>query len=124
MAEDINSALDTIRAMLDSPDAGEKIGAMLGALTGGAETEQDSGKDGGKDDNAAPFDSGDIPIESIIKIAGAYKSISKKDDPRVNLLRAIKPYVRESRGESVDTAIKLLSVMKLAPLLGDLKDIL
>lgn len=120
MAEDINSALDTIRAMLDSPDAGEKIGAMLGALTGGAETEQDSGKD----DNAAPFDSGDIPIESIIKIAGAYKSISKKDDPRVNLLRAIKPYVRESRGESVDTAIKLLSVMKLAPLLGDLKDIL
>lgn len=125
MANDINSAVDTLRELLSSPDAGEKIESMLGAFMGGSDG-HDSGD--GSDDvkgssNAMPG-AGDIPIESIMKIAQAYSSISKADDPRVNLLKAIRPYVRKSRTESVDKAIKLMGIMRLAPLLSDLKEVL
>lgn len=130
MANDMDSTVDALKELLNSPGASEKIESMLGAFMGG----------GGDDDNGdsgAPADMlgslfgkggkggmGDLPVESMMKIAQAYQQISKKDDPRINLLKAIKPYVRESRSESVDTAIKLLGLLRLAPLLGDLKDVL
>lgn len=107
-------ALDSIKEMLSSPDASEKIGSMLESFMGGSQTES----------TGLSADTDDIPLDKIMKIAQAYRGLGKADDPRVNLLKAIKPYMRESRGGSVDRAIKLLSLARLAPLLGDMKDVL
>lgn len=131
MANDMDSAVDALKELLNSPGASEKIESMLGAFMGGG-GDDDDGDSGGAPDMLGSLlgkggkggGLGDLPVESMMKVAQAYQQISKKDDPRINLLKAIKPYVRESRSESVDTAIKLLGLLRLAPLLGDLKDVL
>lgn len=109
--------IDSIKEFLDSPGAGEKISSLLGAFGGGEKEEQ-------KEATEIKNDLDDIPVEKIMKLLGAYRSVSREDDARINLLRAIKPYVRKSRSESVETAIKLLSLARLAPLLGDIKEVL
>ena len=132
MANDMGNTVDMLKDLLNSPGAGEKIESLLGAFMGDGEESGSAPADmlgsilgkGGKTDGAMPDIPPGIPVDSMLKIAQAYQQISKKDDPRVNLLKAIKPYVRSSRSESVDTAIKLLGLMRLAPLLGDLKDVL
>lgn len=124
MPSDMNGAIDAIKELLERPDAAQTIESMLGAFVSGSspyEADNEPKKDK-QNDSIAPL--GDIPIESVMKIANAYKSISKTNDPRITLLKAIKPYIRRERSESVDTAIKLLSLLRLAPLLGDLKDVL
>ncbi len=119
MTDDMDFAIDSIKEFLDSPGASEKIQSLLGAFgAGGEEPPKSSQKD------HSPAIPGDIPIESIMKIAAAYKNMSREDDSRINLLRAIKPYVKKNRSESVETAIKLLSLMRLAPLLGDIREVL
>lgn len=121
MANDMSGTVDALKDFLNSPDAGEKIETLMGAFLGGEDSESASIKPKEHDSaSAAP----DIPMDSILKIVQAYSHISKQDDKRVNLLKAVKPYVRKSRADSVDTAIKLLGLMRLAPLLGDLKDVL
>lgn len=135
MANDMGSTIDALKDLLNSPGAEEKLSSMLGAFLGGdSEGEEKSAAPadllsslmggGEKKDGGAQDILSGIPMESMLKVAQAYQQISKKDDPRVNLLRAIKPYVRSSRSESVETAIKLLGLLRLAPLLGDLKDVL
>ncbi len=125
MASDMDSTIDALKELLDSPGAASTLESLLGSFTSqlsgssssdanNNDTEQSEGKD----------ILGDVDINKIMKIAGAYKSLNKTSDPRITLLKAIRPYVRKSRSESVDTAIKLLSLLRLAPLLGDLKDVL
>ncbi len=135
MANDMGSTLDALKDLLNSPGAEEKLSSMLGAFLGGDSEDGEKSSapadllsslmgGGEKKDGGAQDILSGIPMDSMLKVAQAYQQISKKDDPRVNLLRAIKPYVRASRSESVDTAIKLLGLLRLAPLLGDLKDVL
>lgn len=51
---------------------------------------------------------------------------SQKDDPRANLLKSLKPYLKKSRKEKVDQCIKIFNMEKvfktLNPTGGDKKD--
>ncbi|MBE7026818.1 MAG: hypothetical protein E7410_04570 [Ruminococcaceae bacterium] len=127
MSKDMDKAIDALKEMLDSPDGAKTIESLVSAfMSGDSKNTPQNPKDDDEDENDAPVLSAlsDIPVDSIMKIAGAYKSLNKTSDPRINLLKAIKPYVRSTRSESVDTAIKLLGLLRLAPLLGELKDVL
>ena len=115
MADEMGFAIESIKELLDSPDAKEKLGSILGMLGTG---------DGDSKKNEEQQSHADLPVESIMKIASAYKSVKSKDDSRINLLRAIKPYMKKDREESIETAIKLLSFAKIVPLLGDMKEVL
>ena len=59
-----------------------------------------------------------------MQVMQAYKSVNANPDNRVTLLRAVRPFLRASRRENVDTAIQLLSVLRILPLLGELKELL
>lgn len=138
MANDMSNAIDMLKDMLNSPDAGEKIGSILSALGGGSDENENPEaalpdlssiasmltSTGDKKKAEKSPDLTDLPIANIMKIATAYQKLSKEDDPRINLLSALRPYMRHGRQNSVDTAIKLLGLLKLAPLLGDLKEVL
>lgn len=41
---------------------------------------------------------------------------SSRNDPRSNLLMSLKPYMRETRRNSIDSAVKLLNLTKLSQL--------
>lgn len=56
-------------------------------------------------------------LMSIMSIINKLKSSG--NDPRTQLLTALKPHLSEPRREKVDTAIKILKVLDILPLMKD-----
>lgn len=68
-----------------------------------------------------------IDINTMLKMKSIIDAMnSQKDDPRANLLKSLKPYLKESRKEKVDQYIKIFSMEKVFeqfnPLGGDKKN--
>lgn len=64
------------------------------------------------DTSSNPF--GNIDIGTIMKLKGMMDKMNvKKDDPRANLLRSLKPYMRESRKDKIDQYIQLFGMTQL-----------
>ncbi|MDD4699728.1 MAG: hypothetical protein PHV07_05650 [Oscillospiraceae bacterium] len=95
--------------LLSDPDAVDKIRNMAGALLGGEES---------KPLVDMPSDiPADIDIGAIMKIVGALNSGG--NDNRSQLLLALKPHLSEPRRERVDSAIKILKLINILPLIKD-----
>ena len=62
------------------------------------------------------FDFNNIDVNTIIKMKSIIDKINSKDDPRSNLLRSLKPYLRDERREKVDQYANLMNVAKIAEL--------
>lgn len=56
-------------------------------------------------------------MQSIIAIISKLKNSG--NDPRSQLLNALKPHLSEPRREKVDTAIKILKIIELLPLMKE-----
>ncbi|MBO5743844.1 MAG: hypothetical protein J6R68_06145 [Clostridia bacterium] len=98
MADDMT---DKLKDILNNPD----IMNMLSSLSGG-----------GNERNDVSSDSGDIAssVKSVLSNLGS------ENDKRVNLLYALKPYMRGRRADSLDRAIKMIKLTKLSSILKDL----
>lgn len=75
------------------------------------------------EDNSNSFN---FDIDTMLKMKSIIEAMnSQKDDPRANLLKSLKPYLKESRKEKVDQYIKIFSMEKVFeqfnPLGGDKK---
>ncbi|GEM_PF-1802836 len=113
MADGLDSAIDTLKDILNSPDAAQTISSMLGSFGLGDATSEK------QENTELPF-----KPELVLKIMDAYNTIGKDGDNRVALLRAVRPFMRETRRENVDTAIKLLTLLRLMPLLDEFRSLL
>lgn len=59
-------------------------------------------------------------IGDITQIMGLVSRLqSQNDDPRAALLSALKPHLSEAKQEKVDTAIKILRLLDLLPLIKE-----
>ena len=54
-----------------------------------------------------------IDIETILKMKSIFEKMNSTDDPRANLLRSLKPYLKESRKSKVDQYIQLFNMSKV-----------
>ena len=85
---------------------------------------QNSNSDSKKNNDSSPFN---IDINTMLKMKSIIDAMNnQKDDPRANLLKSLKPYLKESRKEKVDQYIKIFSMEKVFeqfnPLGGDKKN--
>lgn len=85
---------------------------------------QNSNSDSKKNNDSSSFN---IDINTMLKMKSIIDAMnSQKDDPRTNLLKSLKPYLKESRKEKVDQYIKIFSMEKVFeqfnPLGGDKKN--
>ena len=55
-------------------------------------------------------------LQYITKIKGIIDEMGHANDRRSNLLMSLKPYMRSSRAQSIDNAVKILNLSKLAGL--------
>lgn len=63
------------------------------------------------DNNTSTFN---FDINTMLKMKSIIEAMnSQKDDPRANLLKSLKPYLKESRKEKVDQYIKIFSMEKV-----------
>ena len=85
---------------------------------------QNSNSDSKKNNDSSSFN---IDINTMLKMKSIIDAMNnQKDDPRANLLKSLKPYLKESRKEKVDQYNKIFSMEKVFeqfnPLGGDKKN--
>ncbi len=97
MAEDIS---DKIKAMLNNPE-------MMNMLSGLINSE--------KSEQSAPVQED----SSMTQIANLMREASSGNDKRINLLNALRPYMRGSRASDIDKAVKMLKITKLSSIFKD-----
>ena len=109
MADDISEKLKSI---LNNPDAMNMFSSLLG----------------GKVKDAAPLSPSTSPNETdtssgndlLYNIQAAVSRVNSGNDKRINLLNALKPYMRESRVSNIDRAVKMLKLTQITSILKDL----
>ncbi len=118
-----NSALDTLKSLLGD-NADDKIKSVLNTLSQPESPLKDDRTDEIIDvqnpDSNLPTTSSNLDIstiDSIVQIKDIIDSYTtSSNDSRATLLMSLKPFMRTSRKNSIDTAIKLLNLSKLSGL--------
>ncbi len=110
--DDISERLAEI---LNDPESLNRVRAMAEGILGG---EQQPPKNSAPDLNLGL--EGGIDAAQMTKIMSILSRLNKTgDDNRSRLLLALKPHLSSPRQEKVDTAIKLMKLIDLLPLLKD-----
>ena len=112
--------MNQISNMLNSNEIPDDIKNMMSNLS-------KSQKDSSTSNTASPNEisnssqAPDLDIETIMKIKKIMDSMKEtKNDPRANLLRSLKPYLKDSRKEKVEQYIQFLGIEKAFETFGSL----
>ena len=97
-----DNLIEKLKEMLDDPETMRSIGSLM------------SGTSDSLSDNQAS------QMEMMSKIKTVMDRMNQKDDPRINLLTALKPYMRTSRAAHMDRAIRMIQMTKMTSILRDI----
>ena len=110
-----NSAMDTLKNLLGD-NAEEKIQNVLSSLSSEAPKENLPAVSE-PPVNTAPSVSDNGGLEYVMRIKGIIDELGhQNNDSRSNLLLSLKPFMRGSRQQSIDSAVRLLNLTKLTSL--------
>jgi hypothetical protein len=102
---------EKLSALLSDPDGMEKIKAMAQSLIGSqSEPELSASK-------PEPISDPGFDIAAVTRMMSLLKNHG--DDSRVRLLLALKPHLSEEKQNRVDSAVKMMKLLELAPLLKE-----
>ena len=66
------------------------------------------------------FDINSIDMNTIMKMSSAIQKMNNnKNDPRANLLKSLKPYLRDGKKEKLDNYMNLLNITKIAEIMKE-----
>ena len=103
---------DKLSAILNDPESMERVKQMAQSLLGG-EADSAALPDIPAEPAAQPGD--DINIKQIVSLFSKMKNTA--DDSRVQLIYALRPHLSEERRARADTAIRLLKLLDMLPLI-------
>ena len=104
--DDISQKLS---AILNDPEGMEKIKAMAENLLGNSGTSKQE----------EPLDDLGIDMVTLTKMVNMMKN-RKDESDRVKLLLALRPHLSEEKQQKVDTAVKILKLLDIAPLFKEM----
>lgn len=128
MSDDISEMMKKMSEMLKNNEIPDNVKSIISNLSSKSSETNDSNKNSNSSsENANNSDFPDIDLNTMLKMKSIIDSMNKQqNDPRANLLRSLKPYLKPSRKEKVDQYIKLFSMGKvfetLNPLGGENKN--
>ncbi len=105
---------EKLAGLLNDPETMNKVRKMAENILGGEENPQNESLS--TNANLGNILGAD-EMQSILGIIGKLKNSGS--DSRTQLLTALKPHLSEPRREKVDTAIKILKMIEVLPLLKD-----
>lgn len=112
---DFGSAIEKIQEMMGTDDGQSKLNNIINAFVGSDEdnAEQNSQEQG------SPFPDMD-QMDMMIKLGNVMSAMKTTGNSKnAALLYALKPYLRESRREKTDSAVKIMGMVKAFALLKD-----
>lgn len=115
--------------LLESPDGMDSIRSMAQSLLGdkdlsdlglpdlnlGGNSEQESSHE---TESGGPGGS-PIDMQTMMKLGQAFSKMGNQSDDRTRLLLAIRPHLSDERQDRVDTAVKLLKLVSVMPMLTE-----
>lgn len=102
MADELSEKLKSI---LSNPEAMNMFNSLLGSSSS-------------NNNKSYTDDSEDDAFAANIK--NAVSMVNRGNDRRINLLNALRPYMRESRASNIDKAVKMLKISQLTSIFKDL----
>ncbi len=99
---------DMLNSVLSSPEDMEKIMGIAQKLTGGAKAAPAEQK---------PEPEPDMPEldpATLSRVMGLLKKLRERDDGKAALIASMKPYVRPERRETLDRAVKVAGIVRVA----------
>lgn len=114
-----NNMADKIKAMLEDPETLNTISAVMKSMQGqGIPEPQPSGDNFASDDDAENSSASRLPEQDMMANMGKIMSqLNSTEDPRINLLNSLKPYMGKNRSAKMEQAIKLIQISKMASVL-------
>ena len=139
MSEDMSDMIQKMSEMLKNNEIPDNVKSIMSNLASGSSSENSNNginnnsstdsfeKNNCKSDERSSqsasnsFDMSNIDINTMLKMKSVIDSMNQsQNDPRSNLLKSLKPYLKTSRREKVDQYIKLFSMGKAFELLNPL----
>lgn len=120
---DISDMMKNLSGMLDGKQIPDDVQNMLSSLINSKKEDSDSSNN----TDSKSSDSPSIDPTTIFKIQNIMSAMNNnQNNPRANLLRSLKPYLKPSRREKVDQYIQLFNMEKVIEMMningGDKKD--
>lgn len=121
MAQDFDRALGQLRDMLSTEEGQRQLEGIIGSVQGGM------GGMGGEQPHevsgtpAQRPNTGAFGMDVFMKIKNIMDTMQMDNDPRVNVLSSLRPYINANRGHHLDSAIKIMSLGKLPIILKNMK---
>lgn len=103
---------EKLAGILNNPDSMEKVRKMAESILGETEEKKEPPPD--QTDDFMSF-LGVEELGNIISIISRLKESG--NDPKAQLLYALKPHLSQPRQEKVDTAIKILKLIEILPVI-------
>lgn len=125
MDGDMNDIVQKLNSMLSDEDTSENLKNILNNFASSSSTDHSSSNDNSEEsDRSSSSTNPEFDINTILKIQSIMKAMNnKQDDARANLLRSLKPYMKDSKKNKIDQYIKFLSIARvfetMNPLGGD-----
>ncbi len=108
---------EMLAGILNNPESLEQVRQMAENLMGGNEEKPEKGSD---PDISSLLGDGGLDIAQMGTVMNILSQLkSRGNDSRAQLLLALKPHLSPPKREKVDTAVKLLKIIDILPLLKD-----
>lgn len=125
MNEDMSNLMEQINNMMKNnqiPDDIKNIINSMSQNSSNSGNEDSKNKDTSSSENTSSDSSmPEFDMATIMKLKRVMESMkSSSNDPRANLLKSLKPYLKESRKEKVDQYIQIFGMGKVFEMLNPL----
>lgn len=112
---DFGSAIEKIQEMMGTDDGQSKLNNIINAFVG---SDEDNAEQNNQE-HGSPFPDMD-QMDMMIKLGNVMSAMKTTGNSKnAALLYALKPYLRESRQEKTDSAVKIMGMVKAFALLKD-----
>ncbi len=105
--EDMSELFKKFSSMINENNIPDDMKNILSSLASNANNSDSTASDSDNNRNDSSID-----FETILKMKSIMEKLKSNNDPRANLLKSLKPYLKESRREKVDQYIKLFGMSK------------
>ena len=120
MSDNMSNLINQISSMLKNNEIPEEIKTMVSGL-GQNNKENSTSSNIATPNKNSSSPTPDIDMETILKIKKVMDSMKEtRNDPRANLLRSLKPYLKDSRKDKIEQYIQFLGIEKAFESFGSL----
>lgn len=123
MSDDLNNKIQQIAELLGQekmPDNVKGLISMLADSLGDKSETPPKNADAEQQAEEKPLqNSTDDSTDMVRKVKKAMEKLNIGNDPRINLLHAIKPFMNSKRQKKIGDCIQLLQMTSLTRLMGD-----